>query len=293
MSNNRFYWIKLKTNFFNREDIDFLLSQKNGAEYVVLYQMLCLNTANNNGRLETKMGEIIIPYNADKIVRDCKYFDIDTVNVAMSLYKRLGLIYEEEQDGVLKIADYEDMVGSESKWAEKKRLYRENQKKLECSYNKDNVGDIKEDNVRQEYRDIDIRDIDIRDINNSVSVSKAELLDFFERFEINSEDNQSTIIKYLNDGMSFEVIKNGLMIPYDRNVMNFDFDEETAPINNPIGYGLQILENWHNMGVKTLEEAKKYNKLNKNRSEMIVVDKKGGTLWQYMIYLNITIWKLK
>lgn len=280
MSNNRFYWIKLKTNFFNREDIDFLLSQKNGAEYVVLYQMLCLNTANNNGRLETKMGEIIIPYNADKIVRDCKYFDIDTVNVAMSLYKRLGLIYEEEQDGVLKIADYEDMVGSESKWAEKKRLYRENQKKLECSYNKDNVGDIKEDNVRQEYRDksIEYRDIDIRDINNSVSVSKAELLDFFERFEINSEDNQSTIIKYLNDGMSFEVIKNGLMIPYDRNVMNFDFDEETAPINNPIGYGLQILENWHNMRVKTLEEAKKYNKLNKNRSEMIVVDKKGGTL---------------
>lgn len=280
MSNNRFYWIKLKTNFFNREDIDFLLSQNNGAEYVVLYQMLCLNTANNNGRLETKMGEIIIPYNADKIVRDCKYFDIDTVNVAMSLYKRLGLIYEEEQDGVLKIADYEDMVGSESKWAEKKRLYRENQKKLECSYNKDNVGDIKEDNVRQEYRDksIEYRDIDIRDINNSVSVSKAELLDFFERFEINSEDNQSTIIKYLNDGMSFEVIKNGLMIPYDRNVMNFDFDEETAPINNPIGYGLQILENWHNMGVKTLEEAKKYNKLNKNRSEMIVVDKKGGTL---------------
>lgn len=284
MSNNRFYWIKLKTNFFNREDIDFLLSQKNGAEYVVLYQMLCLNTANNNGRLETKMGEIIIPYNADKIVRDYKYFDIDTVNVAMSLYKRLGLIYEEEQDGVLKIADYEDMVGSESKWAEKKRLYRENQKKLECSYNKDNVGGIKEDNVRQEYRDksIEYRDIDIRDINNSVSVSvsvsKAELLDFFERFEINSEDNQSTIIKYLNDGMSFEVIKNGLMIPYDRNVMNFDFDEETAPINNPIGYGLQILENWHNMGVKTLEEAKKYNKLNKNRSEMIVVDKKGGTL---------------
>lgn len=280
MSNNRFYWIKLKTNFFNREDIDFLLSQKNGAEYVVLYQMLCLNTANNNGRLETKMGEIIIPYNADKIVRDCKYFDIDTVNVAMSLYKRLGLIYEEEQDGVLKIADYEDMVGSESKWAEKKRLYRENQKKLECSYNKDNVGDIKGDNVRQEYRDksIEYRDIDIRDINNSVSVSKTELLDFFERFEINSVDNQSTIIKYLNDGMSFEVIKNGLMIPYDRNVMNFDFDDETAPINNPIGYGLQILENWHNMGVKTLEEAKKYNKLNRNRSEMIVVDKKGGTL---------------
>ena len=172
------------------------------------------------------------------------------------------------------------MVGSESKWAEKKRIYRENHKKLGCNSSEDNVEDNKEDIVRQEYRDksIEYRDIDNKDINNSVSVSvsDAELLDFFERFEIKDKDNQSTIIKYLNDGMSFEVIKNGLMIPYDRNVMNFDFDDETAPINNPIGYGLQILENWHNMGVKTLEEAKKYNKLNKNRTEMIGADKKGG-----------------
>ena len=39
----KFYWIKLKVDFFRREEIDFLLSQKNGAEYVVLYQMICLN----------------------------------------------------------------------------------------------------------------------------------------------------------------------------------------------------------------------------------------------------------
>ncbi len=274
MTNNRFYWIKLKTNFFNREDIDFLLSQKNGAEYVVLYQMLCLSTANNNGRLETNLGEIIIPYNAEKIARDCKYFDIDTVNIAISLYKRLGLIYE-EQGGILKISDYETMVGSESKWAEKKRLYRENQKRLYACESKENIEDNpkdnKEDIVRQEYRDksIEYRNIDNKDINNSVSVSNAELLDFFEKFEINNKDNQSTIIKYLSDGMSFEVIKNGLIIPYDRNVMNFDFEEDVVPIENPLAYGLQILNNWYCMGVKTLEDAKKYNKLNKNRTELI------------------------
>lgn len=283
-NNKRFYWIKLKTNFFSREDIDFLLSQKNGCEYVVLYQMLCLNTANNDGRLESKIGELLVPYNADKIVRDCKYFDIDTVNVAMTLYRKLGLIYEEENEGVLKISNYDDMVGSETKFAQQKRLYREKKKLLQCNTdvtesNQDNVEDKVKDNVRQEYRDksIEYRDIDNREKESvSASVSDAELLDFFERFEIKDKDNQSTIIKYLNDGMSFEVIKNGLMIPYDRNVMNFDFDDETAPINNPIGYGLQILENWHNMGVKTLEEAKKYNKLNKNRTEMIGADKKRG-----------------
>lgn len=155
MANKKYYWIKLKTDFFNREDIDFILSQENGCEYVVLYQMLCLNTANNEGKLETKMNEMIVPYDIKKIVRDCKYFDYDTVAVALDLYKRLGLIYEEENK-ILKIANYSEMVGSESEWAEKKRLYREKQKLL-----KDNV----KDNVLQDIRDksIDIRDIDIKE----------------------------------------------------------------------------------------------------------------------------------
>ena len=155
MANKKYYWIKLKTDFFNREDIDFILSQENGCEYVVLYQMLCLNTANNEGKLETQMNEMIVPYDIKKIVRDCKYFDYDTVAVALDLYKRLGLIYEEENK-ILKIANYNEMVGSESEWAEKKRLYREKQKLL-----KDNV----KDNVLQDIRDksIDIRDIDIKE----------------------------------------------------------------------------------------------------------------------------------
>ena len=46
----KFYWIKLKTDFFNLDEIDFLLSQKNGCEYVVLYQMLCLQVANTSGK---------------------------------------------------------------------------------------------------------------------------------------------------------------------------------------------------------------------------------------------------
>ena len=43
-----YYWIKLKTDFFNLAEIDFLLSQQDGCKYIVLYQMLCLQTANNN-----------------------------------------------------------------------------------------------------------------------------------------------------------------------------------------------------------------------------------------------------
>ena len=65
--NKRYYWIKLKTDFFNLAEIDFLLSQKDGCQYIVLYQMLCLQTANNNGELSSRFGEIIIPFNVDKM----------------------------------------------------------------------------------------------------------------------------------------------------------------------------------------------------------------------------------
>lgn len=121
----RYYWIKLKTDFFNQEAIDLLLSQPNGCQYVVLYQMLCLNTVNNEGELSTKVGEMIIPYDVDKIVRDTKYFDHDTVAVALELFKKLSLIYIEE-GGVLQIAGFTNIVGSETKYAAKQRAYREN-----------------------------------------------------------------------------------------------------------------------------------------------------------------------
>lgn len=130
----KYYWIKLKMDFFNMEEIDFLLSQKNGCEYVVLYQMLCLMSANTNGRLQKKIGEMIVPYTIDKIVRDTKYFDVDTVTVALELYKRLGLVYYEGQNGTLVIPGAVAMVGkgSASKEAEKKANQRAN-KRLKAS----------------------------------------------------------------------------------------------------------------------------------------------------------------
>jgi hypothetical protein len=100
--------------------VDFLMSQKNGANYVVLYQMLCLKTINTKGELATQLGDILVPYDIEKIQRDLKWFDIDTVRVALELYKRLGLVYVQE-NGIIKISNIEEIVGSETYWAQIKR----------------------------------------------------------------------------------------------------------------------------------------------------------------------------
>ena len=57
----RYYWIKLKDSFMSSDEIDYLMSQPDGANYVVLYQMLCLKTINTNGCLVSKIGEMLIP----------------------------------------------------------------------------------------------------------------------------------------------------------------------------------------------------------------------------------------
>lgn len=232
IDNKKFYWIKLKTNFFSKEEIDFLLSQKNGCQYVVLYQMLCLQTANTNGELISRLGEVIVPYDVNKIVRDTKYFDFDTVTVALELFKKLGLIYQEE-DGNLWIPDLINMVGSESatRDAIKKREQRQN-KKLEM-LKRDKVGDkvgtkclIENRDKSIDNRDIDNRDIEDREKNNNYAIkfppepSKKELLKQYDlEFEKlwehypnkkGKEQARNKFISARKDGTPFEEIATGL-----------------------------------------------------------------------------------
>lgn len=126
----KLFWIKLTDSFLTSDTVDFLMSQEGGANYVVLYQMLCLKTVNNNGILGRELGEIIVEYDAEKIQRDCRYFSIDTVRVALELYKALGLVYQLE-NGFLRIAEFEKLIGSTSIGAEKKKEQRENKKATE------------------------------------------------------------------------------------------------------------------------------------------------------------------
>lgn len=158
--NKRYYWIKLKTDFFDQDKIDFLMGQENGAEYVVIYQMLMLKTAQQNGYLATQMAEIMIPYDVKKIVRDTKYFDYDTVVIALELFKKLGLVYEEDNH-IFKLANAEELVGSEAgnANAQRQKRFREQKKQALLSVTNSN-GNSNATNVTNSNVDID-KELDI------------------------------------------------------------------------------------------------------------------------------------
>ena len=149
----RYYWIKLKTDFFDLETIDWLRSQENGCEYIVLYQQLCLMTANKDGEMASRIGEMIVPFDAKKIARDTKT-DIDTVLVAMELFARIGLILLQE-NGIFRIPAMSEMVGSECDSAQRVRKHREKQKPLQSNddVTNDVTGKALHCNVEIENRD--------------------------------------------------------------------------------------------------------------------------------------------
>ena len=204
----RYYWIKLTDHFLTSDTVDFLLSQKNGANYVVLYQMLCLKSVNSNGLLARQIGEIIVPYDVEKIQRDCKHFDIDTVRVALELYKKLGLVYE-QQDGILQIADFERLVGSQTISAEKKQIQIANRQSGK-------QGGIKVENFPP---DIDIKrlrdeEIDIEE-KNITKKEKSKIEQEFEevwKLYPRKEDKKKAFLAYktARKKASFDEIKKGV-----------------------------------------------------------------------------------
>ena len=161
------------------------MGQKNGANYVVLYQMLCLMTINTNGRLSRQIGEVIIPYDVDKIQRDTKWFSNDTVRVALGLYAKLGLIYQ-EKDGTLVLANHSELVGSETDYAAQKKLQRTNQRQIDAEHCGQCPQDVHTDIHKNVHTDIRDKILDIDKSSSSKDDSSytgtrttRSLVDFF------------------------------------------------------------------------------------------------------------------
>ena len=168
----RYYWMKLKESFMTSDTIDYFMGLPNGANYVVLYQMLCLKTINTGGRFERQIGAVLIPYDIEKIRRDTKWFSSDIIRVALNLYMQFGLIYTDE-NGVMVIANHKNLVGSETDYAEKNRRMRaarSNQRQLppECETGH-NVSSGVSENVSIENRDksLDTREQRSDDLSNN------------------------------------------------------------------------------------------------------------------------------
>ena len=119
MAEKKYYWLKLKRDFFKRHDIRIIEAMPNGKDYILFYLKLLLESIDHEGKLRFSDT---IPYN-EQMLSVITNTNIDVVRAAMEVFKELKMI-EVFDDLTIYMAEVDKLIGSETKWAEKKRIQR-------------------------------------------------------------------------------------------------------------------------------------------------------------------------
>ena len=123
--NRKYYYLKLKENFFDSDSIVLLEDMKDGILYSNILLKLYLKSLKNGGKLQLDEH---IPYTAQMIATLTRH-QIGTVERALEIFRQLGLV-EQLDSGAFYMTDIELMIGQSSTEAERKRAARLENKAL-------------------------------------------------------------------------------------------------------------------------------------------------------------------
>lgn len=123
---DKYYWLKLKRDFFKRHDIRIVEGMPNGKEYILFYLKLLCESVDHEGSLRFSDQ---IPYNEDMLAIITNT-NVDIVRSAVKVFSELQMM-DILDDGTIFLKEMEGMLGYETEWAKKKREYRERQKTIE------------------------------------------------------------------------------------------------------------------------------------------------------------------
>jgi predicted phage replisome organizer len=130
--NKKRYWLKIKENYFDEDEIMFLKSQKNGYEYIYLWMRLllkCLKVDDEKDCGILRVNEKI-PYD-ETMIATLFGMNVDVVRVGIKIFQEMGML-EIQENGTFYIEAVQKMIGKESESAERVRLCRE-RKLLLCN----------------------------------------------------------------------------------------------------------------------------------------------------------------
>ena len=179
--NKKYYYLKLKENFFNSDEIVLIENMQDGILYSNILLKLYLLSLKYNGFLRLNEN---MTYTAQMIATITRH-EIGTVERALNIFLQFGLILS-AADGSIYMTNIEDMVGTSSTEADRKRLARAEVKRLggqtadKCPSNILNLSDIRPPEIEIE-KETDIKKESERELygrykNVSLTLSEYEQL---------------------------------------------------------------------------------------------------------------------
>lgn len=120
MSDSRkYYYLKLKDNFFDTDEMIILESMPDGYLYSNILLKLYLRSLKYNGRL---MFNEKIPFNSQMLATITRH-SIGVIEKSMTIFKELNLV-EILDSGAIYMTDMQNFIGESSTEADRKREYR-------------------------------------------------------------------------------------------------------------------------------------------------------------------------
>lgn len=133
--NKHYYWMKLKENFLDSDEMILLEEMPDGYLYSNLLMKLYLKSLKNEGKL---MFKDRIPYSPTVLSKVTRH-ELRVVEDALKVFEDLGLI-DILPDGAIYMLDIQDFIGQSTTEADRKKKYRhkiEQEKKGQISQEDD------------------------------------------------------------------------------------------------------------------------------------------------------------
>ena len=230
--NKKYYYLKLRENFFDNDDVAILESMPDGILYSNILLKLYLRSLKNNGKL---MFNDRIPYNAQMLSTITRQ-PVAVIEKAVGIFKEMGLI-EVLDNGAIYMLDIQNFIGSSNTEADRKREYRrkialEKDQKL-LGHSSGHLSDKQAPEIEKEIE----KEIEIDVDENSVALIVEE----YQSRIAPLDGTQFELLKEFItlDGMEAKVVLKAIGLAADNGKRNFS-------------YIRAILTNWKNDGVLTI-----------------------------------------
>lgn len=236
----RYYWLKLSSDFFEDETIQFIEEQENGVEYVNFYLKLCLKSLKSNGSLIRLIGESYIPYDVKSLAR-LTGVNQDTVRVALQLFEKIGLV-KFLDSGELYLTQINEMVGSETDKAKLMRKKRAKEKETEALESNEVTTDsnVVTEVLPECYTESRVKSQDIRDIDKKDKTDN----DFDKKYKIKDKSTDVHFItKLLFDDLL--ITKDEIEL-FDSVITDYTKEYKAVDVKIKAKY---ILEKMHNRNI--------------------------------------------
>lgn len=236
--NKKYYYLKLKENFFESDEAIILESMPDGYLYSNILLKLYLRSLKNDGLL---MFNNLIPYNAQMLATITRH-QIGTIEKAIQIFQQLKLI-EILDNGAIYMSNIQNFVGKSSTEGDRKRAKRAQNKligQMSGQMSDKRPPEIEIEKETEIKKDIELKkelELEPEKEERFVDVVEANLGRGLVKFEYDTM-NDYLINKHVSKELFLEAVK----VAVANNVRKFN-------------YISRVLDNWIENGIQTVEQA--------------------------------------